>query len=136
MQNTHGEIILPALISIVSRRESPARLIAYTSSAVVNYLDGLETLPPSLQKYSGTLMDRLLSIIDTYSMRDDAKMRAMSALSALAAALGEAKQYSIQAYQSAMSTVWPFVDGDVEAEMRARALDCITIIGRSDALTL
>jgi hypothetical protein len=136
VQSTYGETILPALVRIISQRESPARLIAYTSSAIVNYMDDLEGVPSSLQSYAAPLMNGLLAVIDTYSMRDDARMRAMSALSALVAGLGEAKLLTNQVYQNAMSIMWPFVDGQAEADLKARALDCTTVIGERNILAL
>lgn len=132
MQRTYGDSVLPALGHIIAQRESPARLVGFTCSALVNYLDGFDDLPAPLQKHAEPMLDGLLSIIDMFSTRDDAKMRAMSALSALVAVLAQAGQLPARSYSSAMSIMWPFIDGQTEADVKARALDAITIIGQND----
>lgn len=125
----YGETILHCLGQIISQRETPARLIGYACSALVNFLEEREDVPPSLQRHAQSLLERVLAVVDLYSMRDDARMRAMSAVSALASALGQAKQLSKQAYHAIMFTLWPFIDGQAEPDMKARALDCLSIVG-------
>lgn len=132
IQADYGEAILPTFLRILSNRELPARLLAYTCAALVNYTEELSPLPESLSKISNALFSQLLTIIDTYSFRDDLKMRAMSALAQLAATLGDSQSLSSDVYRAAMSTLWRFIDGgEVEDDLRARSIDCATLLASS-----
>jgi hypothetical protein len=60
----------------------------------------------------------------------------MSSIAQLASVLARAKELKQDVYEGVMQSLWFYLDGDVDNEVRARAMDCMSLIGMSNHLKL
>lgn len=109
---------------------APPRLIAYTCAALVNYTEDLQTLPPSLLSHASPLLQQLHNLLTNPTSRQDVRLKAMSSIAQLASVLAQAKELKHDVYEGVMQSLWVYLDGEVDNEVRARAMDCMSLIGK------
>lgn len=130
VQEKFGEELLSALYRIINTPYAPGRLVAYSCAAIVNFTADLQTVPQAFVQHSPAIIERLLQLVANENSRDDVRLKAMSAAAQSASTLAGEGELTPQMLQGFLEVFWPFLTGDVENDVKARAIDCATLLGK------
>ncbi|KAK9900799.1 ARM repeat-containing protein [Cystobasidium minutum MCA 4210] len=131
VQEKFGEELLSALYRIINTPYAPGRLVAYSCAAIVNFTADLQTVPQAFVQHSPAIIERLLQLVANENSRDDVRLKAMSAAAQSASTLAGEGELTPQMLQGFLEVFWPFLTGDIENDVKARAIDCATLLAAS-----
>lgn len=129
VQERFGEELLSAFYRIVNTPYAPGRLVAYSCAALVNFTSDIEVVPQSFIQHGPSIIERLLHLISNENSRDDVRLKAMSAAGQSASVLAGEGALSPHMLGDVFEVFWPFLTGNVENDVKARAIDCATLVG-------
>jgi hypothetical protein len=131
VQEGFDEPLLSALFRIFSTPFAPGRLVAYACAALVNFTSDLSmATPPALLTHGPAILEQLLRLVSSEHSREDVRLKAMSATAQTASVLAEQGKLTQEMLTASLEIFWPFMSsGDVDETLKARAVDCATLVG-------
>lgn len=136
VQESYPCDILAAISGVLRSSSAPQRLIGYAAAALVNFAEDASSTSASLRKWSPEILQQLVTLFTFENTRKDVKESCMSATASLTALLGHEQTLSMDIFQGVMQALWSYLHSDdTDNDLRARAIDCATLVGEWEQKT-